>query len=1032
MFSNCPALEDVTVAECVEVIDYAAFEYCVNLTRLVLPFIGKQRGNDYSEEALFGWIFGFVVEEEESTVVTLDLEEDLDSDMAQNHMVGFLQEFRESATATELTERITLIPSSLSYVEITDETIVGSGAFSHLTIETINLNNTITEIGDYAFYQSGVVYSNPVDKYNISLPEDTKKIRQHAYDGAYELVSLKTNPNLNKVIDDDPELENLVPIEPYAFANEEKLCDVLFENNYIGEYMFANDTALVDLVVADCVETIEKGFLFKTTALETLSVPFIGLDKDANESESSVLGWFFQDDASEITDDEKALMTIVEQEYNEGEFTTNYIPNSLHKITITNAKQLGYGALDQMTMLDEIYLNCNLELIDDYAIRNTSIRNIDVPSSVVTIDKGAFKDNQKLKSVRFVGGTGLESIADETFMNCPKLLMTSVPDSVTYIGQQAFYGDSSFTKFKIPESVTYIGNAAVGGCINLTEIEIPFVGAHVYTETYEEIRNEETRYAHDSEETLFGWIFGHDEFAGTYTARQAYNDVDFEKLNDNPDAVEANRIPSSLTKVILTSGIGIGYGAFMNCSKLKEIILPKELKFIGKYAFYGCWDLAGIDIPEGVDIIGSGAFANTGIEYIEIRNPIVADQQFANCKKLHTVIAYDTVEEIGNGAFTGCSLLENLTLPFVGRRNYTDDTKNAGYDTSFVWIFGKDASINANLQEFEHVHKPEYGKTLDYQSSEDEVFIIPVNTKEEERAKFTETIQYFVDHNRDGNYTTEDYCSGYVPNSLISITITNQKIFAKGSMMNIANNINAEGNHPRVEKIKLTLPTNGTLVEIGDRTFEGATSFHEISMPDSVEVIGARSFACNEDLTTVRISENSNCTKIGDEAFLYDANLLMTTLPDNITEIGKRSFVGCDSITEFNTNKVQIIGESAFEGGKLEELTLTDSLEEIKDKAFKNNDSLTTVTIPQNANTLGKETFADCDGLTGFELNNTLIGERMFADCDGLVSITIPENIIKVDPYAFANCTNLGTGYNEEDQTGLAVTFLNNYIGDHM
>lgn len=123
----------------------------------------------------------------------------------------------------------------------------------------------------------------------------------------------------------------------------------------------------------------------------------------------------------------------------------------------------------------------------------------------------------------------------------------------------------------------------------------------------------------------------------------------------------------------------------MNLRYVEEIVLPIELKFIGKYAFYGDWSLGGVDIPRGVEIIGDGAFANSGLEYVEVWNKTVSDSEFANCKRLHTAILHDTVEEIGYGVFTGCSLLENLTIPFVGEQNYNND-RQASASTSFMWI----------------------------------------------------------------------------------------------------------------------------------------------------------------------------------------------------------------------------------------------------------------------------------------------------------------------------------------------------------
>lgn len=48
-----------------------------------------------------------------------------------------------------------------------------------------------------------------------------------------------------------------------------------------------------------------------------------------------------------------------------------------------------------------------------------------------------------------------------------------IPDSVTEIGDWAFYCCSGLTSIEIPDSVTKIGDSAFSGCSGLTSIEIP-------------------------------------------------------------------------------------------------------------------------------------------------------------------------------------------------------------------------------------------------------------------------------------------------------------------------------------------------------------------------------------------------------------------------------------------------------------------------------------------------------------------------------------------------------------------------------
>ncbi|MDE6583877.1 MAG: leucine-rich repeat domain-containing protein, partial [Anaeroplasmataceae bacterium] len=886
-------------------------------------------------------------------------------------------------------------------------------------------------IGDYAFYNSGIKYMNGLalysltsDHYNVNLPESLTLLKSHAFDGAYNIKTLKIMEQLSIDLTDETAQ---APIEEYAFANEANLYDVKFENNFVGEFMFANDVSIEELVVDSCVKIISHGFLYETINLKKLTVPFIGRTQQEFRNEDgeidysyrgndAILSWFFALE-KDVREEYTSKMTKITQEYDEDATTWAYIPNALVELTITEATYLSYGALDQFANLQFVNLETDqLQIIDNYAFRNTGIKSIIIPASVLELHKGAFMDDRNLRSVRFAPGFVLEVVEEETFRNCPNLVMNQLPDTVITIGDYAFFGDTSITRFKISENVTSIGYAAFGLCTSLEEMEIPYVGGHVYTETFEEVKDLDSRHLHDSEETIFGWIFGKEGNKLTTSARMVYNEEDFEKLNDNISSIEPYYIPTALKKVTITSGIGIGYGAFMNCSEIKEIILPMELKFIGQYAFYGCWELNGIDIPRGVEIIGDGAFQNSGIEFIEIWNPVIGNSQFANCKKLHTVIAHDTVEEIGQGAFTGCTLLENLTIPFVGRYNYTKNSnREPSYETSFVYIFGTD--VIASMKEFVHVH-------------DGVEYIIPeTKNKEEELLRMTYTEQIFVDVK--GDYTKDEYCYGYIPNSLMNLTITNQEVFATGALMNVANNMNDEKNHPQVDHINLKLPES-TLVEIGNRAFEGAESFHTITMPDTVTEIGVRSFAENSKLTHVDFS--NNLARLEDEAFLNDKALEMNTVLDCVQEIGDRTFVGCDSIVRFDFNKVIEIGKEAFMGGKLMTIDLQ-HVNTIKDSAFRGNLDLLNIVVPADVVNLGEYVFAE-SGVTTFQLDNNLIGAHMFDTCDNLVKITIPASINEIRPYAFANCKNLGKditkAHYEQDPTKIAITFENEVIGERM
>lgn len=105
----------------------------------------------------------------------------------------------------------------------------------------------------------------------------------------------------------------------------------------------------------------------------------------------------------------------------------------------------------------------------------------------------------------------------------------------------------------------------------------------------------------------------------------------------NSTALEKIVIPKSVKK--------LNYKSFLNCSKLKEVVLEDDgLNSIDTHCFEGCSALQTFRFPIGLKIIGNNAFIGcTGLKEIE----------FADAG----------VSSIGEGVFNGCTLLEEIKFP---------------------------------------------------------------------------------------------------------------------------------------------------------------------------------------------------------------------------------------------------------------------------------------------------------------------------------------------------------------------------------
>ena len=81
----------------------------------------------------------------------------------------------------------------------------------------------------------------------------------------------------------------------------------------------------------------------------------------------------------------------------------------------------------------------------------------------------------------------------------------------------------------------------------------------------------------------------------------------------------------------------------------------------------------------------------------------------------------------------------------------------------------------------------------------------------------------------------------------------------------------------------------------------------------------------------------------------------------------------------------------------------------IYEKAFYDNDNLTSVVIPDSVTTIGRYAFHDCNKLTSVVIpdNVTTIGNSAFYSCNSLTSVVIPDSVTSIGEYAFLDCSNL-------------------------
>ena len=255
--------------------------------------------------------------------------------------------------------------------------------------------------------------------------------------------------------------------------------------------------------------------------------------------------------------------------------------------------------------------------------KSTNVENLILPNTLVTIGEEVFYQS-KLKSIKI--SNTVNTIERAAFENCSDLIAVTIPASVTRIAPSAFRNCTSLSRVDF--------NAH-------SQLEI-IDGGYKYNQYYEPDE--------------YGAFVGC-SILESITIPASVKTIGPTAFKNCSSLKLVNFEHGTTLQTIGGDSYGrYSFGCFENCSQLTTIKIPASIETIGIAAFKGCSSLSSLIFEDNSKLkLIDGAF------YANLDNPY-CHGAFSNCSKLLNFKVPNSLEIIGDAAFSGCVALESINF----------------------------------------------------------------------------------------------------------------------------------------------------------------------------------------------------------------------------------------------------------------------------------------------------------------------------------------------------------------------------------
>ena len=600
-------------------------------------------------------------------------------------------------------------------------------------------------------------------------------------------------------------------------------------------------------------------------------------------------------------------------------------------------------------------------LIEANAFKGKNLRSIMIPSSVTTVEGGAFSQMAALTTINVAPGN------THFYSNDGVLIEKIGPNDWVASYPVAKTG----TEYAVPEGIYGVRTGAFQCAANLIKLTLP---------------------ASLKESPSSAEFTGYSSAAKLANIEVATGNTAFKSIDG-----------------VLVSLDGKKLIAYPNAKPGAASSLPAYQGVIGQPS------ASVYKIPDGVEIVGQAAFAQvnglTAIELNEVKK--LEKGAFDKQTKLRNVRLGSSVDTIEEGAFGGNQNLTAFDVDLLNPNYTSDDGVIYNADKTELVLFpgGKGGEyttlptttkIRRRAFYYNNVlAKVNFNKDLeviDGDAFQATTELKNITFEAPARVKSIGTFAFqgsgLTELNIPASLQTVDW-SAFGFSKLKKITV------ADGSQLQ---SINKEAFNGCKDLEEFTFEGSSTLNKIQKDAFSGDDKLKSFLIPEKVTVLERGAFNGASGLETITFKQPATMTIIGEGAFQGAQALKKIELPSTVTTISKDAFNTCSSLTEVVIPaSVTTIDATGFqECAKLENFTVdkNNPVYSSVDGFLLSKDKKTLVSFPPaKANTY----------YTMLPPTIETIGKQAFYYVQALENVTIPEKVKKIEDFAFDRVGNLNT-----------------------